>query len=162
MGNSVEGRFPFLDVHVAELAGSLPASVKLPHLKEKDLLRLAVADLLPPAITRRPKMPYRAPDLAAFAGATGRGLVAEHLDPQALAAVGWWQPQRVASLRRKWEAGRLTSARETMGFVGVVTAQMLARQFGGDYHARIAATCLAADELVWRNLAPCEERHGPA
>ena len=35
-------------------------------LKEKHLLKRAMADLLPPAITRRTKQPYRAPDSASF------------------------------------------------------------------------------------------------
>ncbi len=162
MGNSVEGRFPFLDVHVAELAGSLPASVKLPCLAEKDILRAAVADLLPPAIVRRPKLPYRAPDLACLGSDAGRRLVKERLAPATVAGAGLWEPTRVASLLRKWEAGRLTSARETMGFVGVLTGQILADLFGADYHHRIDDAALAPMALAWRNPTPCEEPHGHA
>ena len=72
MGNSVEGRFPFLDHRVAEVASRLPASVKLPCLREKDLMRAAVADLLPAGIAARPKLPYRAPDLRLLRATTGR------------------------------------------------------------------------------------------
>ena len=60
MANSVEGRFPFLDVHVAEFAARLPERLRLRDLQEKYLLRKAVAPLLPDAVARRPKRPYRA------------------------------------------------------------------------------------------------------
>ena len=152
MGHSVEGRFPFLDHRVADVAATLPASVKLPFLREKDLMRAAVADLLPPDIAKRPKLPYRAPDLACFASPNGQRLVATWLEPARVAEAGIWRPEQVASLRRKWQAGRLAAARETMALVGVVTTQILASQFGEGYIDRVAATALAPDELAWRSL----------
>jgi asparagine synthase (glutamine-hydrolysing) len=152
MGNSVEGRFPFLDHRVADVAARLPASVKLPCLREKDLMRAAVADMLPPGIAARPKLPYRAPDLACFDSVAGRELIATWLAPAGVAAAGIWRPEQVASLRRKWQEGRLSAARETMALVGVVTTQILASQFGEDYTERVAATALAGDDLAWRSL----------
>ncbi len=157
MGNSVEGRFPFLDHRVADVASRLPASVKLPGLREKDLMRAAVADLLPPGIASRPKLPYRAPDLACFGCEAGRDLVNTWLSPAAVAATGFWRPEQVASLRRKWQEGRLTAARETMALVGVVTTQMLAAQFGEDYTGRVTATALAAEDIDWRSLPESRE-----
>jgi asparagine synthase (glutamine-hydrolysing) len=150
MGNSVEGRFPFLDHRVADVATRLPASVKLPCLQEKDLMRAAVADLLPPSIARRPKLPYRAPDLSCFGCEAGRELIETWLAPERVAAAGFWRPEQVASLRRKWQEGRLSAARETMALVGVVTTQILAAQYGEDYTGRIEATALAADAIAWR------------
>ena len=41
MGNSVEGRFPFLDAEVMELANGLPAAYKLKVLDEKHVLKRA-------------------------------------------------------------------------------------------------------------------------
>jgi asparagine synthase (glutamine-hydrolysing) len=152
MGNSVEGRFPFLDHRVADVASRLPASVKLPCLREKDLMRAAVADLLPPGITARPKLPYRAPDLSCFGCDDGRRLVESWLAPDRVAAAGYWRPEQVASLRRKWQEGRLSAARETMALVGVVTTQMLASQFGEEYIGRLDATALAAGAIDWRSV----------
>ena len=42
MGNSIEGRFPFLDYRVAEFAAALPDEMKVRGLQEKYLLRKAV------------------------------------------------------------------------------------------------------------------------
>ena len=45
-GNSVEGRFPFLDRDVVDFANALPASQKLFGLEEKHLLKRNFADLV--------------------------------------------------------------------------------------------------------------------
>ena len=52
MAHSVEGRFPFLDTDVVELANSLPPSYKLRGLDEKHVLKRAAAGLVPDAIIR--------------------------------------------------------------------------------------------------------------
>ena len=49
MANSVEGRFPFLDHRLVELANSLPSSFKLRGLDEKLVLKRVAADLVPEA-----------------------------------------------------------------------------------------------------------------
>ena len=152
MGHSVEGRFPFLDHELAAAVLAMPAAARLPLLKEKELLKEAVRDLLPPAILQRPKQPYRAPDSASFTGEPGRQIVADHLAPEALAATGFWLPERIASLVRKWEAGKLTSARENMAFIGVLSTQQLARAFGPGLAARLDQDTLTPGELVWRQL----------
>jgi len=153
MSHSVEGRFPFLDHELADAALAMPAAARLPVLQEKALLKRAVADLVPAAIVNRPKQPYRAPDGASFLGAAGREIVATALSPAALAATGYWLPDRVQKLQRKWEAGQLTSARENMAFIGLLSTQLLARSFGPEYAARLAATSLRPGELKWRTTA---------
>jgi len=150
MGHTVEGRFPFLDHNVAELAGRIPASAKLASLEEKALLKRAVADLLPVEVTRRPKQPYRAPDSASFFTGYGADLVAEAVSPDALNAFGIFAPDRVAALLRKWQAGKLTSVRDNMAFTGVLSTQLLARQFGPDLERRIRNATLSVDAVVWR------------
>jgi asparagine synthase (glutamine-hydrolysing) len=150
MGHSVEGRFPFLDHELADAALAMPAAARLPLLMEKELLKEAVADLLPPAIRQRPKQPYRAPDSASFTGEPGRAMVADLLAPQAVADTGCWLADRVANLLRKWEAGRLTSARENMAFVGILSTQMLARAFGPGLAGRLDQDTLDAGQLIWR------------
>jgi len=147
MGHSVEGRFPFLDHELAAVAARLPASVKLQSLVEKAILKESVADLLPASILKRPKQPYRAPDGASFTGSAGREIVAAHLGAQ---DGSLWDDRRVGALRRKWEAGRLVSARDNMAFVAALSGRILEHEFGPGFTDRLAAMELAPADLAWR------------
>jgi len=152
MGNSVEGRFPFLDHNLADFAGTLPAAIKLQSLTEKAILKQSVADLLPDDILARPKQPYRAPDSASFAGPAGQDLVARHLlDDE---APGWalWRRERVGALVRKWQAGRLTSARDNQAFVAVLSGRILQQTFGPDAESWIGPATLDGKAIAWRKL----------
>jgi asparagine synthase (glutamine-hydrolysing) len=153
MGHSVEGRFPFLDHRLVEHALSVPAATRMPLLQEKALLKDAVADLVPAAVRQRPKQPYRAPDSDSFTTGAGRRVVAEALDPAVVEAAGFWQADRVASLRRKWETGRLGSARENMAFMGVLSTQLLAAAFGPALADRLDGLELASTDIAWRDQA---------
>lgn len=66
MGNSVEGRFPFLDHRLVEYANSLPADIKLHNLNEKYILKKAFMDMIPERILKRPKQPYLSPGGQSF------------------------------------------------------------------------------------------------
>ncbi|HEX2956823.1 MAG TPA: asparagine synthase (glutamine-hydrolyzing), partial [Chitinispirillaceae bacterium] len=61
MGNSVEGRFPFLDHRLFEFASTIPPEYKMMGLTEKYLLKQTFSDLVPQNIIKRAKKPYRAP-----------------------------------------------------------------------------------------------------
>jgi asparagine synthase (glutamine-hydrolysing) len=60
MAHGLEGRVPFLDTQMIEMAFDLPAHWKLqaPDWPEKELLRRAFADMLPEMIVRRPKQKF--------------------------------------------------------------------------------------------------------
>jgi len=55
MAASLEGRAPFLDHHLVELACRLPVGLKVRGLSTKRVLRRAVRDVVPAAILRRVK-----------------------------------------------------------------------------------------------------------
>jgi asparagine synthase (glutamine-hydrolysing) len=150
MGNSVEGRFPFLDHNLAEVAAQLPASVKLASLKEKAILKAAVADLLPREIVDRPKQPYRAPDSASFLTGTGRDLADEALSDDQVTKHGLFDRKKVNILSRKWREGKLVGARDNMAFVGILSTQLLAELFGGEYRRSLEETRLEDPQLAWR------------
>ena len=97
MGHSIEGRFPFLDYRVAELAAALPGPARLRGLTEKYLLRKAVEHRLPAEIAARKKRPYRAPIVGAFVGPDAPAYVRELLDERRLDG-------RAASRRRRSRA----------------------------------------------------------
>jgi asparagine synthase (glutamine-hydrolysing) len=66
MANSLEVRAPFLDHHVMEFAASLPASLRLPGLRLKSLLKRAFAPELPRSTRRRRKRGFGVPISAWF------------------------------------------------------------------------------------------------
>jgi asparagine synthase (glutamine-hydrolysing) len=137
MANSVEGRFPFLDANVIELAASLPADYKLCGLDEKHVLKRASEGLVPEAILKRKKQPYRAPDALSFVGHQAPEWIGEVLSPRAVIEAGVFAPAAVAQLWKKLRAqggaGQFSNA-DNMAIVGVLSTQLLHRQM-------IAQTC---------------------
>ena len=131
MAHSVEGRFPFLDVHVAEFAAALPERLRLRDLDEKYLLRKAVGPLLPPEIGARRKRPYRAPILRAFFGPRAPAYVDALLDPERVAASGLFDAAAVDRLARKARryADTGLSEADEMGVVGVLSTLLLEEDY---------------------------------
>jgi len=128
MAHSVEGRFPFLDVDVVELANALPPSYKLRGLDEKHVLKRAAAGVVPEAILRRPKQPYRAPDAVSFVGADAPDWVAEVVSERAVAAAGVFDPTAVGRLWRKCRghaSGTPFANADNMALVGVLSTGLL-------------------------------------
>jgi asparagine synthase (glutamine-hydrolysing) len=128
MGHSVEGRFPFLDVNVVELANSLPASYKLRVMDEKHVLKGAGRGLVPDAILQRPKQPYRAPDALSFVAPGAPDWIREVVEPGAVAATGVFDPRAVERLWRKCEStggGEQFSNADNMALVGVLSTGLL-------------------------------------
>ena len=127
MAHSVEGRFPFLDVNVVELAASLPASYKVKVLDEKHVLKRAAEELIPPEILSRPKQPYRAPDAMCFAGRKRPEWVADVMSERFVAAAGVFDPRGVAALWKKCQAstGEQFSNADNMAVVGVLSTGLL-------------------------------------
>jgi len=130
MGNSVEGRFPFLDVDVMELANSLPPEVKLRVLDEKHVLKRAARDLVPASILKRAKQPYRAPDAQSFVQEAPADWVDEVTAPEAVAAAGVFEPVGVQRLLEKVRRSRekTPSNADNMAVLGVLSTQLLHRQ----------------------------------
>ena len=131
MAHGVEGRFPFLDHRVFDLATALPPERKLHELRDKLALRELAAKLLPEGIATRPKQPYRAPEVEPFFSAGAPDYVEELLSEPALEESGIWDPGRVAGLVRRCRAGRATGVREGMALVGVLSSQLFDQEFFG-------------------------------
>ena len=129
MGNSVEGRFPFLDHRVIEFCTRLPARLKLRGLTDKYLLRRLAADLLPDEIWRRGKRPYRAPIQRSFLNEGSSHYLDEVLSPTALASAGYFHPPAVRVLLDKIRGGTDISERDEMALAGIVSTQLWHEQF---------------------------------
>ncbi len=131
MAHSVEGRFPFLDPDVVELANALPASFKLRGLDEKHVLKRAARGLVPDEILRRPKQPYRAPDALSFVGRGSPDWVADLVGERALEDAGVFDPFAVGRLWRKCReaaSGEPLSNADNMALVGVLSTALLHEQ----------------------------------
>lgn len=127
MGNSVEGRFPFLDYRVVEFACSLPPQHRLHVLKDKYILRKAAQGLIPPELAMRPKQPYRAPISRCFMGSQAPDYVEDLLSPEALKETGYFSAEKVSRLvdKCKKQEGALLSERENMAVIGIISTQLL-------------------------------------
>lgn len=130
MGQSIEGRFPFLDHHLVEYAATIPPKYKLRGLREKYVLKEAYRGLLPATVVDRPKQPYRAPISRCFLPEQP-GPASAALRPEALAETGYFDPASVAQLLHKAArapGGRL-SDRDDMALAGLASLQLLHRRF---------------------------------
>ncbi len=129
MAHSVEGRFPFLDPGVVELANSLPAAFKLRVLDEKHVLKKAAAGLVPDEVIRRPKQPYRAPGRALLRGSGLARVDSATFSPNARwRRPGSSSPDAVARLWKKCQAtggGEQFSNADNMALVGVLSTGLL-------------------------------------
>jgi asparagine synthase (glutamine-hydrolysing) len=136
MAHSVEGRFPFLDADVMELANALPPEYKLAGLDEKHVLKRAAAEVVPREILERKKQPYRAPDALSFVGADAPGWVEDALDPAQIAAAGVFDPAPVGrlwqKLRGRPDATQFSQA-DNMALVGILSTQLTWSQLVRDW-----------------------------
>lgn len=126
--NSVEGRFPFLDHRVVEFAGRLSPHLKMRGLREKHILKESAAGFLPPEIVKRYKQPYRAPIHKAFLEQP-LDYVTDLLSPEGIRSSGVFAPEPVDRLLRKYKVRGAFSEFEDMALVGVLSTQLLHRQF---------------------------------
>jgi asparagine synthase (glutamine-hydrolysing) len=155
MAHSVEGRFPFLDINVVELANSLPPSFKLHGLDEKYILKRAAAGLVPDDIIRRSKQPFRAPDAMSFAGPSPADWVTEVISERAVTEAGIFDPGAVNRLWRKVQArpaGEQFSNADNMALVGVLSTGLLHERLIRSVPARLGA--IEFKTVVDRCVAP--------
>ncbi|WP_370320314.1 asparagine synthase (glutamine-hydrolyzing) [Oricola sp.] len=129
MAHGIEGRFPFLDHRLVELATSLPPEMKLKGLVEKYILKRAARDLVPQNIAKRAKQPYRAPDSSSFTGAGDLDYVRSALGETAVADNGLFNPKAVEKLRAKCLTGSVHGFRDNAAFVGILSTQLWLQQF---------------------------------
>ena len=127
MGNSVEGRFPFLDYRLVDFANKLPAEYKLSGLDEKHILKKAFSYLVPDSILNRPKQPYRSPDAMSFFGNHKFDWIDEITDGNVLKDAGIFNPSAVEKLVSKCrkKEGKNMSNSDNMMITAVLSTMLL-------------------------------------
>ncbi|MDU6727271.1 MAG: asparagine synthase (glutamine-hydrolyzing) [Bradyrhizobium sp.] len=98
MAHSIEGRLPFLDHQVVELAWRLPSHLKIRDGVEKFALRQAMRNLLPADAVDRQKHPFIAPPTATDAKHPFGAMIRDVLHGPALAALPFFEPRKVRKL----------------------------------------------------------------
>jgi asparagine synthase (glutamine-hydrolysing) len=136
MGRSVEGRVPFLDHRLIELAARVPPRFKLRGLNEKYILKRAFANVLPAATVQRAKQPYRAPIASSF---SADNLGTRLLEQAELERTGLVDVAAVDRLRRKSTTVGALSEREEMGLAIVTSLQLLHHLFVDGSSSRIGS-----------------------
>ena len=131
MAHSVEGRYPFLDHRVIEFSARLPSRLKLNGLTEKFILKQTARNHVPKEVIERPKQPYRAPIGHCFFGPGAPAYVDEMFSSKNLKQSGYFDLNKVSRLVSKCRQlkGNLTSERENMAVVGILSVQVLYEKF---------------------------------
>jgi asparagine synthase (glutamine-hydrolysing) len=134
MGNSVEGRYPFLDYRVMEFCHSLPDRFKLNGLKEKVLLKHQFKNRLPRQVVERAKQAYRAPLAAPFLQCQNTpDYVSELLSANVCKAAGVFDEGSVQLLTARLMQGNTHSEIDQMALVAVLSTHLLWKQFVDDF-----------------------------
>lgn len=133
MANSVEGRFPFLDIRLIEWCNKLPAKMKLKGLEEKWLLREVGRDWLPSEIWQRVKRPYRAPIHRSFFHKHPPEYVCERLSDDAVRRAGIFQPAAVNQLVGKLKRGTALGETDDMALAGILSTQLVHYWFSENF-----------------------------
>ncbi|HEV2833201.1 MAG TPA: asparagine synthase (glutamine-hydrolyzing), partial [Hanamia sp.] len=129
MGNSVEGRYPFLDYRVIEYCGKLNDNFKLNGLNEKFLLKKMSAGKIPESITKRTKQPYRAPIADSFFSAGTPDYISEILSEESLKSFGLFNHIKVKGLINKILLQKNISEVDQMAIAGILSTQLLYKMF---------------------------------
>jgi asparagine synthase (glutamine-hydrolysing) len=105
MACGLEVRAPFLDHALVELAGRIPAHLKLRGWETKHIVKRALQGALPPAIITRRKQGFGVP-IAAWLRGPLRGVLEERLAPERVAHRGLFDPATTQRLAAEHVAGQ--------------------------------------------------------
>jgi len=137
MAHSVEIRLPFLDPRVIDFAARVPSKWKILGLNEKYILKKSFEEILPKEVTSRPKNPYRAPIKQSLLNEKTAEYTKEALSEKSLSGGGLFDAGKVTKLLRKAQAVENLSEIDNMALVGVLSSQLIHRQFVRDFPLRI-------------------------
>ena len=98
MAHSIEGRVPFLDHHVVELARDLPLDQKIRGTVEKYVLREAARPVLTATVYARQKHPFTTPPAALSTDGRLYQLIQDTLRGPALESLPFFDRSRVVAL----------------------------------------------------------------
>jgi asparagine synthase (glutamine-hydrolysing) len=104
LANSVEARYPFLDIDLIEFSREVPPELKLNQFTEKYVLRKLAEDLVPPQILNREKYGFHAPGSPYLLGQNIEW-VNDLLAPERIKRQGYFNPEAVERLKAQYTRG---------------------------------------------------------
>lgn len=130
LANGVEGRYPFLDVELAELACTIPPDLKLRGYQEKYILKEIARAHIPQSIVDREKYGFNAPGSPSL---INRGIewVDRLLAPETIRRQGYFDPDAVGALVRRYSAPgfRLNTPNEEDALLPILTFGLFLEAF---------------------------------
>lgn len=129
MGNSVEGRYPFLDYRLIEFCSSLPDRYKLNSLNEKFILKKLSEGRIPKSVTQRSKQAYRAPISDSFCKPDVPVEILDALSSYTIHDYGIFNPDKVTKLIFNIRNQKNISEIDQMAITGIVSTQLLNKLF---------------------------------
>lgn len=99
--NSIEARYPFLDINVIEFARTVPPNLKLNGLVEKYLIKQVAKRYIPDEISHREKFHFVAPGSPSLL-ARQVEWVEDMLSHETIRKQGYFDPETVESIKRMY------------------------------------------------------------
>ena len=118
MAASLEVRAPFLAPELIEFLASIPATIKMPGLTRKALLRRVMRGRIPSEVIDRPKQGFGAPLDAWFRGPLAQ-LAERHLSRDAVSDAGLLDAQLVAKMLLAHKTRRADYGRQLWSMLGL-------------------------------------------
>jgi asparagine synthase (glutamine-hydrolysing) len=116
MAHSLEARVPMTDTELIRFMASVPSGVKLPGLRKKNVMRGAMAGILPPEILNKKKVGLEMPYSRWFKNEL-RDLIDLYLGPKKISERRLLKPESVKALVDEHMAGRRDNGRALWGLL---------------------------------------------
>ncbi len=116
MAHSLEARVPFTDTELMKFMARVPAGVKLPGLRKKNIMRRAMEGVLPAEILDKKKVGLEMPYARWFKSEL-KDLIEHYLGPKNVSNWGLLRPEAVWALVDDHLAGRRDNGRALWGLL---------------------------------------------
>jgi asparagine synthase (glutamine-hydrolysing) len=101
LANAVEGRFPFLDIEIAELVCRLPPDLKLRDYTEKFIIKEIAGSYVPQVIVEREKYGFNASGSPQLLRG-GVEWIEDMLSTETIRRQGYFNPEEVDAIKRRY------------------------------------------------------------
>ena len=116
MAHSLEARVPMTDTNLIRFMAQVPARLKMPRLRKKNIMRRAMQDILPVEILNKKKVGLEMPYSRWFKNEL-KDLLVQYLGPTRIAERGLFKPQSVQAVVDEHIMGRRDNGRALWGLL---------------------------------------------